>query len=407
LKEYLVAETPFPIRRSPQPGAPDEPGARTVREPAHVVCREVDSVLFAKVCEELLVVHTLTAVKLFSLASRQLVRVVPVAAKRVRVWGCHIFCVCADEPPRVVVYDLVNEHAPAIVLECPEVAPTELIVRLLRGVPCLLACGSDRAVHVWHVPKNASSVPLRPLFSLTGHRDYVTCMEATDGEQPLVFTGSCDCTLGVWDAGGGPPRVLLAGHTDWIFGLALARVEGLLSCSRDATVRVWNTGNPAAITCQRVVSTSGSRALSHHADANVSVGLLILGAVLGGGDRAGQQSGGAAGSGVGERAPHRLVRTRGTHHGAALLEERAGDGFSGPLSATVGLLLRHLSGSASRHNDSVNSLTLRGDELLSAGDDGAVLVWRLPELLHELAPETPRKSGVFKGLKFKSPSVSK
>lgn len=59
------------------------------------------------------------------------------------------------------------------------------------------------------------------------------------------------------------------------------------------------------------------------------------------------------------------------------------------------------------HSDSVNSLALRGDELLTAGDDGAVLAWRLPELLASLAPETPRKSGVFKSLKIKSPSVSK
>lgn len=378
-----------------------------MREPAHVVCREVDSVLFAKVCEELLVVHTLTAVKLFSLASRQLVRVVPVAAKRVRVWGCHIFCVCADEPPRVVVYDLVNEHAPAIVLECPEVAPTELIVRLLRGVPCLLACGSDRAVHVWHVPKNASSVPLRPLFSLTGHRDYVTCMEATDGEQPLVFTGSCDCTLGVWDAGGGPPRVLLAGHTDWIFGLALARVGGLLSCSRDATVRVWNTGNPAAITCQRVVSTSGSRALSitlmptflsaSSSSAQSSVAAIALGnnrvALL---DLASESARPTVLSGHAGRITALLfwknvLATASLDHSVRLWD------------CSSGTCLAVLRG----HNDSVNSLTLRGDELLSAGDDGAVLVWRLPELLHELAPETPRKSGVFKGLKFKSPSVSK
>jgi WD40 repeat protein len=51
---------------------------------------------------------------------------------------------------------------------------------------------------------------------------------------------------------------LCLGHTDWIFALCLMS-HGLLSCSRDATVRLWS---PSSFACLRVVSTSGSRALS-------------------------------------------------------------------------------------------------------------------------------------------------
>ena len=280
LIEYLVASHPEPQRlRARHTSTPnnssnrveDDASARVVREGSTFFSSPTEAVLQIKATDTLLVVHTTEAVKLMSLASHQLLRTIPVSAKRVRIWGFHLFCICSDEPARVMVYDLVNENSPAMVLACPEVIPTEVQVRLLRGIPSVRVCGADKEVHVWHVPKR-DGAPVPPLFSLEGHRDYVTCMEAHDD---LVFTGSCDCMVGVWGDEGGPALQMLAGHTDWVFGLAVAAHSGLLSCSRDATIRLWSLTDKAH-PCLRVISTSGSRALSltlHSTSSSIAVAL--------------------------------------------------------------------------------------------------------------------------------------
>jgi WD40 repeat protein len=142
----------------------------------------------------------------------------------------------------------------------------------------VLACGPDRLVHVWHVPKSGGEV--RPSFSLALHRDYVTCVEASAS---LIFSGSCDCTIGVWDHGGALVTQL-AGHTDWIFSLVVvppppgpAGQASLLSCSRDATLRLWQLGAEGFGDCLRVISTSGSRALTCSLQPGSSFAAVALG----------------------------------------------------------------------------------------------------------------------------------
>lgn len=378
LLEYLVAAHPEPQRArraaARLASSESEEQGRVVRECSAVLGPGDNAVLQVKATDSLLVVHTQLAVKLYGLASRQLLRDIVVSARRIRVHGFHLWAICTDEPPRVLGYDLVNENAPALVLACPEVVPTEVAVATLRGAAYVLACGSDRAVHVWIVPKRAAQ-PLAPLFSLVGHRDYVTCL-AADERSGLIFTGSCDCTVGVWDsdaaAGAPAPKAMLSGHTDWVFGLALARNNKvLLSCSRDATVRVWDVEQLA---CVHVVSTSGSRALSLTlgpsggseavavALGNNRVALLDL-LRLGGEARPAVLSG-HAGRVTAVLFWRGLLVTASLDHSVRVWE---------PASGVCVAVLRG-------HQDAVNALVLQGDQLFSGSDDGAVLCWRLAEL---------------------------
>ncbi len=412
LIEYLVAAHPE-LHRSRNKAAALS-SASTADESSVAVVRDCDvfregpeAVLNVLGVRDVLVTHEISAVRLVSVASRQTLRSVAVSARRVRVAGFQLFCVCSDDPPRVEVYDLVNENMPVIVLACPEVVPTDIVVRplgQLRQVS-VLACGPDRLVHVWHVPKAGSEV--RPSFSLALHRDYVTCMEASPH---YIFSGSCDCTIGVWDHSGALVQHL-TGHTDWIFSLVLvppvnsSSHAALLSCSRDATLRLWQLGPDGFGSCLRVISTSGSRALSCAIQPGSGLAAVALGnnriALLDLLD----------GSGARPR-----VLTGHAGRVTALVFWR-----QFVISASLDNSLRVWDAAGQcllalkAHQDSINGVHVANDVLYSGSDDGTVRMWRLADLGLEAAaalnPETPRnKSGVFKAIslsgKFKSPKTS-
>jgi hypothetical protein len=140
LLEYLVAPHPELHRAvraklsgpggSGGSGAPEEGAVAVLRE-AELFRESKEAVLNVLGTRELCVSHEISAVRLFSLTTRQQLRSLPVSARRVRVAGFQLFCLCSDDPPRVEVYDLVNENVPMIVLACPEVVPTDIVVRPL------------------------------------------------------------------------------------------------------------------------------------------------------------------------------------------------------------------------------------------------------------------------------------
>ncbi|OQV12087.1 Phospholipase A-2-activating protein [Hypsibius exemplaris] len=143
----------------------------------------------------------------------------------------------------------------------------------------ILSGSHDKLVHVYDP---LSAAPSQPIYSLTGHKDAVSCIashhtgmvltgswdstaklwqdsfcvatieghelavwavqfvESSSGDgDVLLATGSADKTIRVWNKSGGAGKVL-RGHTDVVRGLVSPRPNELLSCANDASVRQWD-----------------------------------------------------------------------------------------------------------------------------------------------------------------------
>ncbi|CAN0464501.1 unnamed protein product [Ectocarpus sp. 12 AP-2014] len=89
-----------------------------------------------------------------------------------------------------------------------------------------------------------------PLVTASPHRGAVTCLthtrQGTYGSLigPLMFSGSTDHTIKVWDAWAGPPfkeacLQTMAEHRGGVTALAFAGDTTLISIARDGSVRLW------------------------------------------------------------------------------------------------------------------------------------------------------------------------
>lgn len=77
------------------------------------------------------------------------------------------------------------------------------------------------------------------LFHLTGHTGGVSCIQI---EKQVIFTGSKDSTIRIWDRNGGRCMYILKGHTGFVYCL---KFDGLrvFSGASDYQVRCWNLEN--------------------------------------------------------------------------------------------------------------------------------------------------------------------
>jgi WD40 repeat protein len=58
-----------------------------------------------------------------------------------------------------------------------------------------------------------------------------------------LASGSCDCTIRIWNLTIGFLLRNISGHTDCVNDLALISDERLASSSQDSTIRIWNSAN--------------------------------------------------------------------------------------------------------------------------------------------------------------------
>ena len=126
--------------------------------------------------------------------------------------------------------------------------------------------------------------PLALALELHGHTGPVTCMDVGgDAEGSMLYTGSSDCTVRVWDirqAERGAVEVL-EGHTDAVLALRRRAPGRLVSVGEDGDVREWELGAGAGAGC-------GQGALLGHVDGGATCmgvandGGLLLGAWDGG-----------------------------------------------------------------------------------------------------------------------------
>jgi hypothetical protein len=121
----------------------------------------------------------------------------------------------------------------------------------------LLTGGDDGAVRVWDRPDAALSPPV-PICTLEGHAGAVRALallRSHGGSSELrCGTVGDDGTLRLWviTPSAEPPvrcEAVVAAHSDAVFGLlALPSGEELVTCSADATARMWAVGREGAVT---------------------------------------------------------------------------------------------------------------------------------------------------------------
>lgn len=99
-------------------------------------------------------------------------------------------------------------------------------------------------------PKRNSGVLLRPL---AGHSNFVGGLVAMPDHpqfrrHPLV-SASDDHAIKVWDTKDWSVVRTIKGHTNYVSRVALTPNDGLISCGKDGTVRIWDMPTGREFAC--------------------------------------------------------------------------------------------------------------------------------------------------------------
>jgi WD40 repeat protein len=99
----------------------------------------------------------------------------------------------------------------------------------------ILYTGSkDYTIRIWDLKEH------KQLSMMEGHTSAITCMILTKNSDFLI-SGSWDWTIRIWNLKQKTLIGVLRGHTDWVTAIQLSPDEKTLySVSRDSTVRVWD-----------------------------------------------------------------------------------------------------------------------------------------------------------------------
>jgi len=136
----------------------------------------------------------------------------------------------------------------------------------------LVSAGADGTLRLWNANGAATS-------SIVGTHDGPVTACAAPPDAMWIASGGQDRSVKVWDLQSRAPRATLTGHTDWV-RLVLVVPDGrIVSCSLDATVRIWDIasgrvlvlrGHSAAISAA-AVSNDGSRLVTGAGDGSLCV----------------------------------------------------------------------------------------------------------------------------------------
>lgn len=112
-------------------------------------------------------------------------------------------------------------------------------VRWADGDRALLSGSWDNTVGVF------DGETMQPVFQFMYHDDYVAAVLPVPGTS-LVFAGSYDGDVTVWDWRHGELEAVLEGHRDWVIGLEWLGDGLVASVSSDETARLWSVDELAS-----------------------------------------------------------------------------------------------------------------------------------------------------------------
>ena len=142
------------------------------------------------------------------------------------------------------VWDLAAKES---VLTFPDHQNTVYAVGISGDGKTGFSAGEDGNVRQWHVTDASKQLGKqiramaqgKPVFKIAYHRD---------AKPALLASGGADATVRLWNADSGAAIKTLAGHTDWVYAVALSPDGQLVAGgSNNGEVRVWKTGDGAPV----------------------------------------------------------------------------------------------------------------------------------------------------------------
>ncbi|KAK2963213.1 putative WD repeat protein 17 [Blattamonas nauphoetae] len=131
-------------------------------------------------------------------------------------------------------------------------------------VPGLLASGSDdQTIKVWDVPNcvpSSKGTNEQNHITLYGHEKNVRALRWSPEFPHILFSGSWDSTIRVWNVKQGSCISVVRDHHADVYGLAVhpLRPFTFVSCSRDTSLRIWEDTLATSIRTQFVLGDKDS-----------------------------------------------------------------------------------------------------------------------------------------------------
>ncbi|KAI9105788.1 WD40-repeat-containing domain protein [Phlyctochytrium arcticum] len=187
-----------------------------------------------------------------------------------------VMCLHYDESRSLLVtgsYDYSIRVWDTETMECVKVLTGH--TRCVRGIHVddskIISGSMDRTLRIWNLKT------FKCIRILEGHAAGVVCLHFND---KILASGSVDGSIRVWNLGAGCCYTL-TGHRDWVNKVQIVDKKRLVSCSDDATVKIWDleTRQVLRTLSDHVGQIQGMQVILPHSPPRVD-GILVTGGLL-------------------------------------------------------------------------------------------------------------------------------